>query len=440
MEAEMRNRSTRLLILADIILFTACGNLNFLQPALTPTPPPTYKPTATATSTITRIITSTATRTPTATDTSIPTKTATPTETPKVTRCSGAPDLGLKIDDWAMVSKDPALPNRVRSHPGSNAEELGSIQPGETMLVEEGPRCADGYSWWYVHSFNGLEGWTAEGDTENYWLVPLKSISAGWTSFQNAITLTADQVHSALDIEAAIKTATTNGSRPGTIILDGQKGPFIFTRNDRTVNIFVSNLTILGQNQASIQDCEDGLFLDDFPLENILVEGIEFICSGHGVWTRNESKMVVLRNNIFRTGSTAIDTYLRPSDWLITYNLIETNSVGIVMTGTERFVITHNHINANIGITIHQGSDIKVQKNILHASDQGIQLIKLSLRNLVQMNSIWDVSQSGIFLEPGVRDNQILDNTVVCAPNISCLTVDATPELAEMNTIDGNRP
>ena len=127
-----------------------------------------------------------------------------------------------------MVSKDPPLPNKIHSQPGISSETIGDVQPGETMLIEDGPRCADGYAWWYVHSFVGMEGWTAEGDAEAYWLVPHKPISADWTSFQNALTLTADQVDSASDIEAAIKSATAEGKRPGTVILDGRDGAFAY--------------------------------------------------------------------------------------------------------------------------------------------------------------------------------------------------------------------
>jgi hypothetical protein len=106
-----------------------------------------------------------------ATATSTPTKITTPVVGNIVINCPGAPDIILKLGDWAMVSTDSALPNKVRSQPGSNGELLGLIQPGENVLVQEGPQCADGYSWWFVRSLDGLEGWTAEGDAAGYWLV-----------------------------------------------------------------------------------------------------------------------------------------------------------------------------------------------------------------------------------------------------------------------------
>ena len=88
---------------------------------------------------------------------------------------------------------------------------------------------------------------------------------------------------SAVDIEAAIIQATAEGTRQGMVTLDGKKGAFVFTGEDRSVNIFVSNLTLRGVNQPVIQNCDDGLFFDNFPLENVQVEGITFLCSGDGV-------------------------------------------------------------------------------------------------------------------------------------------------------------
>ena len=48
---------------------------------------------------------------------------------------------------------------------------VGEAQPGENLLVIDGPRCANGYTWWQVRTLEGLEGWAAEGDAESYWLV-----------------------------------------------------------------------------------------------------------------------------------------------------------------------------------------------------------------------------------------------------------------------------
>ena len=86
----------------------------------------------------------------------------------------------------------------------------------------------------------------------------------------NTVTLTASQVDGANDIEAAILEATAGGTRPATVILDGSKGPFVFTDEDRSLNLFVSDLILRGKNNAVLQNCEDGLFFDDLPLRSIL--------------------------------------------------------------------------------------------------------------------------------------------------------------------------
>jgi len=80
----------------------------------------------------------------------------------------------LRIGDTAEVSNNPPLANRLRSEPAMDAQVLGFIQPGEDALILDGPACANGWVWWKVRSKeSGLEGWTAEGDSTNYWLVPV---------------------------------------------------------------------------------------------------------------------------------------------------------------------------------------------------------------------------------------------------------------------------
>jgi hypothetical protein len=72
----------------------------------------------------------------------------------------------------------PGLPNIVRSAPGTrssgaNSVEIGSIPGSGVFSVIGGPECgSDGRWWWYVN-YNGLIGWTAEGEgTSNYWVEP----------------------------------------------------------------------------------------------------------------------------------------------------------------------------------------------------------------------------------------------------------------------------
>jgi len=254
-------------------------------------------------------------------------------------------------------------------------------------------------------------------------------------SEQNVETLTANQVVGAQDIEAAIKRVTAGGTRPGMVILDGQKGAFVYTVDDRSINIFVSNLTLLGVNHAAIKNCVDGLFFDDFPLKHIRVEGIEFICDGSGVVANGAFEDVTLQNNIFRAGNSGIDIGGASSNWLITENVIEAVHPALVVMGAQKIEITNNQISGNTGITLRQCSESEVQENIIQAADQGILLSQESWKNLVQTNTIQGVSHSGITLESDVIGNQILDNTISCATGTSCVKIEASPEVAEMNTI-----
>jgi hypothetical protein len=59
-------------------------------------------------------------------------------------------------------------------------------------MIVDGPRCADGLSWWYVRSLAEVEGWTASGDANGYWIIqPLDAFyyDTASQSAQSKITL-----------------------------------------------------------------------------------------------------------------------------------------------------------------------------------------------------------------------------------------------------------
>lgn len=109
--------------------------------------------------------------TPSYSEATATTAAATPSSPPTY-ECPGAPPILLHIQEWALVSTDPPWPNRLRSQPDLQAGLVGRVQPGQQVLVVDGPRCADSYTWWYVVTLDGIEGWTVEGDVEDYWLIP----------------------------------------------------------------------------------------------------------------------------------------------------------------------------------------------------------------------------------------------------------------------------
>jgi hypothetical protein len=65
----------------------------------------------------------------------------------------------------------PGDPNNVRAEPARNAGVVGVIPAGNTFSVLAGPQCSAGVVWWQV-DFNGLVGWTAEGQGGTYFVEP----------------------------------------------------------------------------------------------------------------------------------------------------------------------------------------------------------------------------------------------------------------------------
>jgi uncharacterized protein YraI len=55
----------------------------------------------------------------------------------------------------------PTAPNNLRADPISDGTKLGQIPAGEVFNVLDGPRCAEGYTWWQVE-YQGMTGWTVE--------------------------------------------------------------------------------------------------------------------------------------------------------------------------------------------------------------------------------------------------------------------------------------
>lgn len=94
--------------------------------------------------------------------------------------CGGAPSPHLSVGSYAYVSNNPPVNNRVREGPGLNYTQVGSILNGHSMKVLSGPQCNDGYYWWKVQATRNANvvGWTAEGDSSSYWLVPCNSLSS----------------------------------------------------------------------------------------------------------------------------------------------------------------------------------------------------------------------------------------------------------------------
>ena len=103
----------------------------------------------------------------------------TPTATPRSTKaayeaCEADYLTRLYVNGRAKVSEYPPENNRVRAEPNKDADIIGYISPGEEMDITEGPVCANNWVWWRIRSATGVVGWTAEGNKNTYWLVPIE--------------------------------------------------------------------------------------------------------------------------------------------------------------------------------------------------------------------------------------------------------------------------
>jgi hypothetical protein len=93
-----------------------------------------------------------------------------PTPTPIPAACSLAPRLTPGTS--AFVIPGPA--NVIRSAPGiaSNSAVIGQIPGGAFFYIVGGPQCGnDGRHWWQI-LYQGVNGWTAEGEGADYWVSP----------------------------------------------------------------------------------------------------------------------------------------------------------------------------------------------------------------------------------------------------------------------------
>jgi hypothetical protein len=103
----------------------------------------------------------------------LPTATPAPREL-EIQVCNSNYPTRLEAGANATVAEEPPIPNRVRESADKNSKILGELQPGESVILLEGPTCAGGWIWWRVQSNarTDLVGWTSEGDESGYWLVP----------------------------------------------------------------------------------------------------------------------------------------------------------------------------------------------------------------------------------------------------------------------------
>lgn len=86
--------------------------------------------------------------------------------------CPGTQPSRLSVGERGWVL--PGTPNNLRDAPTTRGSKIGEIPGSIVFTVLEGPVCADNYAWWRVRDMMGQEGWTAEGNADEYWIAPLR--------------------------------------------------------------------------------------------------------------------------------------------------------------------------------------------------------------------------------------------------------------------------
>jgi hypothetical protein len=90
------------------------------------------------------------------------TPTPTPTPVPTPTLAPIPPDT-IAVGVRVAVAGTGEIGLSIRAEPGTTTERLGVALEGETLLVVNGPREADDYTWWFVRDEGNpeREGWVA---------------------------------------------------------------------------------------------------------------------------------------------------------------------------------------------------------------------------------------------------------------------------------------
>jgi len=259
----------------------------------------------------------------------------------------------------------------------------------------------------------------------------------------NEVILDASQVTSALDIEHAIDAATAYGTRPGVVTLDSSQGKFEYTGDDRSINLYYSDITLRSLNGGTIGNCDDGVFFDDLIANNVVIQGVRFVClEGHAVSAPflTQHHYAILRDNYFETGTAPAINILQGDYWTITGNEILSLGTGIYLNETGGTIIRNNTIRANVGVELYNsGYDNMVSKNSITAFWQGVVLSGKTLRNMITGNRLYQVQDSGIVFADIVAWNRVTSNRIVCWPEVECTAVTADPLNYEQNRITGNR-
>jgi hypothetical protein len=108
-----------------------------------------------------------------ATPSPAPTRDSSAAGSQEAVTCPGFMESRLIVGEQGRVL--PGDANNVRSEASASGALIGKIPAGETFTVVDGPECdsAAGRAWWQVE-YNGVTGWTVEGQGDEYFLEPVE--------------------------------------------------------------------------------------------------------------------------------------------------------------------------------------------------------------------------------------------------------------------------
>jgi hypothetical protein len=164
-----------LLLISGLFLVSACSGATTTEGG---TPAPTAQPTVWVTTFVTQIIATVPSPTASPLPTTTPFPTATlewdPYSVPIYYPLAGCPASRLKKGDRATVASLDrpwriSFTEEVLSDPG-----IRDLTLGETLKIDDGPWCIQGYVVWkIIADSDKTEGFVAEGNGDEYWLLPL---------------------------------------------------------------------------------------------------------------------------------------------------------------------------------------------------------------------------------------------------------------------------
>lgn len=252
------------------------------------------------------------------------------------------------------------------------------------------------------------------------------------------ITLTAADVSSAGDIEVALRQATDNGMHFGAVVLDASGGDFVYSGDDRSINIYLSNAILVSRNGAVIANCADGIFFNGLPADNVTIQGITFRCSTNGVISADyRHSGVRILDNTFEVAEFGIGVGMA-QDWKITGNHISAATPIQLGEGSSGVKIADNTLDGTIGIYLQNADENQIQGNKIRAEWQGVLLGFGSSRNKINANQLSGMENAAFSWEGENHGNKIHGNRAACQSGAACVLINALEQFRVSNKFSGN--